>query len=75
MQEYFELIEQKLFAGPWVHGEQFSNSDILLFVITRWLQGDGVDPTQFEKVYSHYTKMLEIPEVSHLVNGLHAKKG
>ena len=75
MQEYFELIEQKLFIGPWVQGEQFSSSDILLFVITRWLEGDGVDPTQFEKVNSHYAKMLEIPEVTSLVNGLHAKKG
>ena len=73
MREYFELIEQKLFVGPWVHGEQFSSSDILLFVITRWLKGDGVDPAQFEHVYSHYLRVAKIPEVENLVNGLHAK--
>lgn len=73
MQEYFELIEQKLFTGPWVHGNQFSSSDILLFVITRWLEGDGVDPIQFNKVYSHYLKVGEIAEVARLVAGLHAK--
>lgn len=73
MQSYFELIESKLFIGPWVHGDQFTTSDLLLFVITRWLEGDAVEPSQFDQVYRHYLNMQQIPEVANLLNGLHAK--
>lgn len=72
MQNYYRLIEEQLFIEPWVHGEIFSTSDILLFVVTRWLSGDGVDPQQFSKVYQHFVKVSQISEVEQLVNGLHA---
>jgi glutathione S-transferase len=72
MTEYYNIIENNLFVGPWVHGEQFSSSDIYLFVVTRWLVGDGVDPQQFNKVYAHFEKMSQMKEVKMLLTGLHA---
>src|SRR5207253_7285176 len=36
MAECFELIEQRMFEGPWVHGTQYSISDPYLFAIARW---------------------------------------
>ncbi|MEH6444103.1 MAG: glutathione S-transferase family protein [Oceanospirillaceae bacterium] len=70
--EYYNIIENDLFVGPWVHGEQFSSSDIYLFVVTRWLLGDGVDPQQFKKVYIHFEKMSEMKEVKELLVGYYA---
>jgi len=69
--EQFGLIENHWFVGPWLHGDVFTISDIYLFVITQWLAGDGVDATQFEKVYQHYQKMMAIDQVSELLNGLY----
>lgn len=71
MIDHFTLIEQHWFVGPWLHGEQFSSSDLYLFVISRWLKGDGVDVQQFEKVHNHYQKMLQLTEVSHLIKSLY----
>jgi glutathione S-transferase len=72
MAEYFSLIEERLFVGPWVHGEQFSSSDLYLFVVTRWLKGDGVDYTTYPKVSKHYHKMFKLKEIDGLLNGLYA---
>lgn len=72
MAEYFSLIEEQLFVGPWVHGEQFSSSDLYLFVVTRWLKGDGVNYKVYPKVSEHYQKMLKLKEVDALIKGLYA---
>jgi glutathione S-transferase len=72
MAEYFSLIEERLFVGPWVHGEQFSSSDLYLFVVTRWLKGDGVDYTTYPRVSEHHHKMLRLKEVDSLLKGLYA---
>jgi len=39
--ECFELIEHKLFKGPWVMGEQYTICDPYLFTIASWIEGDG----------------------------------
>ncbi len=71
MIDCFKIIENDLLIGPWVHGEQMTSSDLYLFVMTRWLPADGVDPRQFSHIYSHYQRMLEITEVKNLVAGLY----
>lgn len=59
----FELIEEKMFAGPWVMGEQYSVADPYFFTMTNWLRGDGVDPMRFTKATAHYARMIERPAV------------
>jgi glutathione S-transferase len=71
MLEYFKLIDDRWFQGPWVHGKTLTSSDCYLFVVSGWLKGDGVDLGQFEKVSSHYQNMLAIAEVKALVEGLY----
>ncbi len=63
MAESFELIEAKLFEGPWVMGEQYSVADPYLFTMTGWLRGDGVDPMRFAKATEHYARMMDRPAV------------
>src|SRR6201995_2615682 len=43
MGDAFGLIEAHMLQGPWVLGERFSTSDLYLFTLTRWLEGDKVD--------------------------------
>jgi glutathione S-transferase len=49
MTDSFTLIEEKMFAGPWVMGERYSVADPYLFVMTGWLPSDGVDPASFPR--------------------------
>jgi glutathione S-transferase len=50
MGESFALIEEKMLQGPWVLGQQMSTSDLYLYTIGTWLEGDGVDVKRFPKV-------------------------
>ena len=59
----FEMIESKLFRGPWVMGEAFTICDPYLFVFAEWMEGDGVDPARFPKVLGHRTRMAARPAV------------
>lgn len=59
----FEMIESKLFRGPWVTGEAFTICDPYLFVFAEWMEGDGVDPARFPKVLGHRTRMAARPAV------------
>lgn len=63
MRDSFTLIEEKLFAGPWVMGERYSVADPYLFVMTDWLPSDSVDPAEFPKAAEHHARMLERPAV------------
>jgi glutathione S-transferase len=63
MGDCFELIESRMFAGPWVLGERFSTSDLYLFTVARWLEGDKVDVQRFPKVADHQRRMGELPQV------------
>ena len=63
MGECFELIETQLLKGPWVLGERFSTSDLYLYTLTRWLQGDKVDVQRFPKVADHFARMEAQPQV------------
>lgn len=63
MGECFEMIEHEFFAGPWVFGERYTVSDMYLFTICRWLEGDGVDVNRFPKVADHWRRMNADPVV------------
>ena len=67
MAECFELIEREMLRGPWVMGEQFTVSDLYLFTIAQWLEGDGVDPTRFVKVAQHRRTVSEMPVVRKVI--------
>jgi glutathione S-transferase len=62
--ECFRLIEAEHLKGPWVMGQQYTVADGYLFTLTDWLEGDGVDPRQFPRVYEHYQRMRARPAVS-----------
>ena len=67
MTECFNLIESHYLPnadqGPWVMGEQYTVADGYLFTIGTWLHSDGVDITQFPKVFAHTQRMLQRPAV------------
>jgi glutathione S-transferase len=59
----FDLIEKKMFRGPWVMGEAYTVADPYLFTIARWMEVDSVDPTAFPRVLDHRERMAERPAV------------
>jgi len=59
----FSLIEQKMFRGPWVMGEQYTICDPYLFTISQWLEGDSVDIKATPKVADHFKRMADRPAV------------
>ena len=63
MGDAFGLIESQLLQGPWVLGERFSTSDLYLYTLTRWLEGDKVDVKRFAKVADHMQRMEAQPQV------------
>ncbi|ANY16176.1 glutathione S-transferase family protein [Bordetella pseudohinzii] len=50
-------------AGPWVAGEAYSAVDGYLFTIGSWLEGDGVDMSQFPKLSDYLARMAARPAV------------
>jgi glutathione S-transferase len=63
----FDMIENKMFQGPWVMGESYTICDPYLFTIGQWLEGDGVDPSRFPKVKAHRDRMSERAAVRKVV--------
>ncbi len=55
----FDMIESRMFQGPWVMGETYTICDPYLFTIAQWLEGDSVDPSRFPKVKAHRDRMSE----------------
>lgn len=59
MTECFQLIESRLFKGPWVLGERYSVCDPYLFALASWLAVDGVDINEFPVIADHFERMKE----------------
>jgi glutathione S-transferase len=59
----FELIETRMFKGPWVMGADYTIADPYLFTLANWLEGDGVDIKRFPRVAEHRARMAERPNV------------
>ena len=63
----FRLIEDEMFAGPYVLGEAFTVCDAYLFTVAGWLEGDGVDLRQFPKVQAHFERVAARPAVARVL--------
>ena len=75
MGECFELIERDMLRGPWVLGERFSISDLYLFTLSRWLEGDGVpNPERFTKVMALRERLSADPRVQRVLAAQQAKQ-
>jgi glutathione S-transferase len=61
------LLETKLSPGPWVVGERYSVADAHLFTLSGWLEGDGVDTSEFPLLRAHRERMLQRPAVQKAV--------
>ncbi len=64
----FQLINDTMFEGPWVLGEEYSICDAYLFTLTRWLERDGVDRKKLPEVDSHYCRMLDRIPVQNIIH-------
>lgn len=53
----WDLVEHRMFKGPWVMGEQYTIADPYLFTLAQWMEDDGVDPARFPKVADHRRRM------------------
>ena len=60
----FQLIEDEMLTGPYVLGETFSICDVYLFTLADWMEGDGIDPRRFARVYAHREMIRARPAVS-----------
>jgi glutathione S-transferase len=63
MAECMALIEDHLFAGPWVMGTRYTTCDPYLFTICRWLPADGVRLADHPRLAAHFEAMLDRPAV------------
>ena len=64
-----QLVEERI-VGPWVIGDHYTISDPYLFTIAGWLEGDGVDITQFPKLAQHFENVSKRDAV---INALRAE--
>ncbi len=59
--ERFEPIENEMFEGPWVMGTAYTICDPYLFALAQFIEGDGVDPARFPKVFEFRNRMAARP--------------
>lgn len=52
-------IEECALQGPYVLGDHISLADCYLYVVARWLKGDGVDTTAFPKLTTFMATMAD----------------
>jgi glutathione S-transferase len=64
MSDCMALIESEFLRGPWLLGEYYTVSDMYLFTIELWLEGDGVEVARFPKIAEHMRRMESDPRVS-----------
>lgn len=72
MTDYFTIIENRMFRGPWVMGEKYSIGDPYLYTIANWLEGDGVDIKKFPRVADHFARMKTRPAVAKVLSVMQA---
>lgn len=54
----FQMIENRLFTGPWVMGDAYSIADPYLFTLTQWLPIHKLDSASYPKIHDHERRML-----------------
>lgn len=67
MSHLMQTIEDTMFAGPWVMGDDYSICDPYLYTIARWLEADRVDVTKFPKIAAHMNRVEERPAVQSIL--------
>ena len=63
MTDCFSLIENEMFSGPFVFGETYTISDIYLYTLSTWLEGDGVDIRLFPKIADFQIRLNDNPAI------------
>ena len=66
--ECFDLIENTMFRGPFVMGDDYTICDMYLFTFSQWLEADGLDPNRFPKVAAFRQRMLGNPVVKKTIS-------
>lgn len=62
LKQLFDIVEAKLAAGPFVHGERFTSSDPYLCTMSRWMFRTGVSgPMRHPRIRAHATLIQERP--------------
>jgi glutathione S-transferase len=67
MTDYFTVLENRYFRGPWIMGDTYTIVDPYLFTISGWLKQDHVDINKFPRVADHYQRMQQRPAVAKVV--------
>ncbi len=57
----FAYVEETAFEGPFVMGDGYTVADPYLYTVSRWMEGDGIDPARFPKVQAHMAMMASRP--------------
>lgn len=57
MSHLMQTIEDTMFAGPWVMGDDYTICDPYLYTIARWLEADRVDVKKFPKIAAHMNRV------------------
>ncbi len=60
-------IETYCLAGPFALGTKISLADPYLYILSAWLEGDGVDTTQFPKLTAFRELMASRPSVQAVI--------
>jgi glutathione S-transferase len=63
----FDLIERKMFRGPWGTGEAYTVADPYLFTLARYMEVDGLEPSAYPRVLDHRDRMAERPAVQRVL--------
>ncbi len=59
----YRFIEDHIFAGPYVMGSDYTVADPYLFTLAQWMEGDGVDPSDFPQIAALRERMTRRPTV------------
>ena len=63
----FQLIENEMFVGPWVMGDEYTVADGYLYTLATWMEGDSVYPKRYPKVLDHRNRMEQRPAVQRVL--------
>jgi glutathione S-transferase len=63
MDEYFQLVEDRLAAGPWWYGDAWSAMDGYLYWVFWRVEGAGYDVSRFPRFTAHARAMEQRPAV------------
>ena len=74
MTDCFSLIENGMFTGPFVFGRSYTISDIYLYTLSTWLEGDGVDIRLFPKIADFQNRLNDDPAIMRVLAAQNSRK-